>query len=308
MKPILFGTLLLAVVLASATLAAAAPLAPTAPAVAGTPPAWPYNLYGNATTGWGLTSTTISMPGPTLIVTTGEALDLYLYSQDGATHTWFIDVNNDSSVGVGEPESGSFSATTGAVRYSLNVTVAPGTYTYRCGVHPGTMWGELLVMPTPTFTLWGSTGPFHGWGFTSTSITYPGPTLNVTQGQTVTIDLFSADGVDHTFYVDFAKTGSIAGNTVSADFNGTHPVRFTFVASQAGNFTYTCGIHGPIAMKGTLSVASSGTPSSPPDYTLYASAIVMIVIVAIIAAVVIQRKPKSPPAQPPVNPPSPPQG
>ncbi len=304
MKSILFATALLAAILLAAPLAGAAPGTSTAAPAAAQAPAWPYTLYGDAVSGWGLTPTTISKPGPTLYVTTGEALDLHLYSHDGATHTWFIDVNNNSAADTGEPTSTPFNATTGPIWYNATITLAAGTYTYRCSIHPGAMWGELVVQATPTFTLWGSAAAPNGWGFTSTSVTYPGPTLNVAQGQTVSIDLFSADGADHTFYVDFANSGSTSGNTVSPDFNGTHPVRFSFTASLAGNYTYACGIHGASSMKGTVQVAASGGPaSSPPDYTTYAVAIVVIVIVAIIAAIVIRRKPKSPPAQPPATPP-----
>jgi len=305
MKSILLGAILLAALLAGTAFAAAAPAPAASPSAAATP-AWPYTLYGNSADGWGLTPSTLGKPGPTLTVTTGEALDLHLFSQDGATHTWFVDVNNDSSVGASEPESTGFNSTTGPIWYNLTVTLAPGTYTYRCSIHPGTMWGELVVQAAPTFTLWGSYSPVNGWGLANDSITQPGPALNATQGQTVTVDLFSADGADHTFYVDFAKSGSASGNAVSADFNGTHSVRFTFVASAAGDFTYACGIHGQASMSGTIHIAA--TAVSTPDYTLYASAVVVIVIVAIIAAIVIRRKPRSPPAQPPASPPSPPQG
>lgn len=309
MKAWFAGTVLLAALLAGAAFAAATPSPLPAGPAAAAAPTWTYTLYGDAVAGWGLSANAISAPGPTLVVTTGEALHLQLISHDGVTHTWFIDEDNSSTVNGNEVTSGYFNATTGPVWYNTTVSLAPKTYTYRCSIHPATMWGELVVMPTPTFTLWGSAAVPNGWGFSSDTITQPGPTLNVTQGQTVTIDLFSADGVNHDFYVDFAKTNSTSGNTISAVFNGTHPVRFTFVASTAGTFVYACGIHGPSVMRGTLNVASSAPPpSSPPDYTTYAVAIVVIVIVAIVAAVIIRRRPRSPPAQPPMNPPSPPQG
>ncbi len=310
MKSVLFGAVLLAVALASATLAAASPASQTPTPSAAATPAWTYTLYGSFAGGWGLTNTSaaITSPGPTLTVTTGDNLDLHLFAADNAEHTWFIDVDNNSAHGTSEPISNPFSWSLGPVWYNLSITLAPGTYTYRCSVHPGTMWGELVVQAAPTFTLWGSYSPVNGWGLANNSITQPGPTLNVSQGQTVTVDLFSADGIGHTFYVDFAKSGSTSGNTVSATFNGTHPVRFSFVASAAGNFTYACGIHGQNSMSGVLHVAAQPAPPSGPDYTVYAVAIVVIVIVAIVAAVFIRRKPKSPPAQPPENPPTPPQG
>lgn len=311
MRSILVGVAFLAFILAAEGVATAAAYAPAAAPAADAPPAWTYTLYGSATSpiGWGSTTSSIGAPGPTLFVTTGDALHLHLFSQDAISHTWFIDVDNSSSVNGNETQSGFFNQTTGPIWFNSTVTLSPKTYVYRCGIHPTQMWGLIVVRPAPTFVLWGSYSPVHGWGLTSTSITYPGPTLNVSQGQTVTIDLFSADGVDHTFYVDFARSNSSTGNTVSSTFNGTHSVRFTFVASAAGNFTYACSIHGAGSMKGTLQVAGSSTTPPPPlDYTLYAAVIVVIAIVAIITAVVIRRKPRTPPPEPPASPPSPPQG
>lgn len=305
MKAMLSGTVLLAALLVTATLVAAAPASPVAPAAAQAP-AWPYTLYGDAVSGWGLTGSSISKPGPTLVVTTGEALDLHLYSEDGASHTWFVDTNNNSAADAGEPISPIFNLTTGATWYNFTATLAAGTYTYRCGIHPGSMWGELVVQAAPTFTLWGSAATPNGWGLTADTITYPGPTLNVSEGQTVSVDLFSADGAGHTFYVDFAKSGSTSGNTVSAVFNGSHATRFTFLAGSAGNFTYACGIHGQASMKGVLHVAAVATPPPPqvPDYALYAAAILVIVVIAIVAVILIRRRPGAPPSQPPANPPS----
>lgn len=303
MKSLLFGTILLAVVLTGASFVAAAPGAPLTAAAA--TPAWPYTLYGSFSSGWGLTPSTISKPGPTLVVTTGDILQLKLFSQDSLGHNWTIDLNNNTAWDPGEPGSAGVSSPTVPTFYNLTITLAPGTYTYRCGIHPTSMWGMLVVYAKPTFTLWGSGGTPNGWGFTSDTISYPGPTLNVNRSQTVTVDLFSADGADHTFYVDFANSGSASGNTVSTTFNGSHSLRVTFVAGTAGNFTYACSIHGQTVMKGVVHVTAppAPPPAAGPDYTLYAAAIVIIVIVAVIAAILIRRKPRTPPAQPPEQPP-----
>ncbi|HYM40107.1 MAG TPA: hypothetical protein VEY12_08205 [Thermoplasmata archaeon] len=301
MKSAILVAVLLGIVVAGASASLAAPAGPAAPMASATP-TWHYTLYGNATSGWGFTPSSIKKPGPILTVTTGDLLALELYSQDGNTHNWTIDVNNDSVVQPTEPHAPNFSSKTVPEFYNLTVTLAPGTYTYRCGIHPGAMWGEIVVQSAPTFVLWGSAGTSNGWGSTNDTIAYPGPTLNVTEGQTVTVDLFSADGANHTFYVDFAASTSPSGNTVSDVFNGTHSVRFTFVASRVGDFAYACGIHGQSVMRGVLHVAAAPT-SAGPDYTLYAAVVVIIVIIAIVAVLVIRRKPRVPPAQPPAQPP-----
>ncbi len=305
MKALFALGLFAALLIAGASAAAATPGSGTPVPSAAATPTWPYTLYGNAVTGWGLTnsSSTITSPGPTLTVTTGDILSLKLVSADGQTHDWFIDADNNSAQGTSEVHSANVTGA-GPVWYNLTVTLAAGTYAYRCAFHPGKMWGLLVVQAAPTYTLWGSAATSgHGWGLTSTSITYPGPNLTATQGKSVSIDLFSADGADHTFYVDFARSNSTTGNTVSPDFNGSHPIRFTFVPGQAGNFTYACGIHGAASMMGTLKVASSGSAAAPPDYTIYAAIIVVVVIIGIASAVVIRRKPRTPPEQPPEQPP-----
>lgn len=301
MKTCILEGVLLCVLLATVPFAAASSFAGVPAASA--PPEWHYALYGNALSGWGFTPATTSTPGPILVVTTGDVLSLKLVSADAATHTWFVDENNDSSLQPTEPHSGSIT-NAGPVWFNFTVVLPPNTYTYRCGIHPATMWGELVVQAAPTFTLWGSAGAPNGWGLTNNSISYPGPTLNVRLGQTATIDLFSADGADHTFYVDFAASGSATGNTVSPVFNGSHTVRFTFVANAAGNFTYACGIHGPASMKGLLVVSGgpTGTPAIP-DYTVYAAAIVAVMIIAIASVVLIRRRPNVPPGRPPGEPP-----
>lgn len=267
--------------------------------VAAATPAYHFTLFGSSTSGWGNTSGSESTAGM-LFVSPGASVTVTVYStESGITHDWYLDLNNNQALDYAtDPHTANFTTTSSVTFTAPN----SGSYKYYCNFHPTIMKGTLVVS-TPTFVLYGSgTTPGNGWGLTSTSITYPGPTLSVNQGATVSIDLFSADGQAHTFYVDFANSGSTSGNTVSQQFNGTQVVRFTFAAASAGNFTYACGIHGASVMKGTLHVAGTGgsTTTTPgPDYTVYAAAIVIIAVVAIVAAVLLRRKPKAPPMQPP---------
>ncbi len=114
-----------------------------------------YTLYGsvagNAGSGWGFTPTNISAPGPTLIVAVGANVTLTLYSADGATHTWFIDYDNSSSVNGAEVQSPKFGGLGYANPYNYSfVPTRAGTFAYRCGIHPGQMWGMIIVLGTPT--------------------------------------------------------------------------------------------------------------------------------------------------------------
>ncbi len=101
-----------------------------------------------------------------------------------------------------------------------------------------------------TITLWGDFG-LGGWGFTSSSITDPGPTLTTTPGGTVSLSLFSHDPpTPHQFCVDYEQTPDFLCQTPtepqSAQFSSSvTPRSFTFTASTTpGNYTYFCVIHG----------------------------------------------------------------
>ncbi len=279
----------------------AAAAAPTAPVSSqATTLRATYTLYGNATEGWGLTPTTITEPGPTITASVGENITLRLFAQDAPTaHSWFLSLDGGNAATSGEPAAGSFSSKTTAEVYSFTVPDNVGTFEYKCGIHPTAMTGSFVILAAPTFVLYGSaTG---GWGATPTSISTPGPSLTVNQGQTVEVALVSQDNSTHQFFVSYdGHTTPSSGEPESTTFNSSLvPVFFTFTASQAGNFTYYCAYH-PSVMKGIFLVQAT---SSPPDYTLYAAIVVIIVIVAIVAVVVIRRKPRTPPAQPPAAPP-----
>ena len=107
-----------------------------------------------------------------------------------------------------------------------------------------------------------------GWNGTN-----PGPTLNVTHGDSVTLNLVSVDSAPHTFVVDVAKAGIISNpdctvDKCSSQFSSS--TTFVFTADMAaGNYSYYCSIHLQ-AMIGTLRVqpaSSSGSPTPTPPTT-----------------------------------------
>src|SRR5207247_8751988 len=55
------------------------------------------SLFGSRAGGWGATNTTISTPGPPLTVHVGDNVTLNLTSDDGITHNWFIDYNDNNA-------------------------------------------------------------------------------------------------------------------------------------------------------------------------------------------------------------------
>jgi plastocyanin len=107
---------------------------------------------------------------------------------------------------------------------------------------------------TRNFHLYGSAS--LGWGFASNSITSPGPSIQVYQGETVNLTLTSQDGLAHQFFVDY-NNNSVAdsGEPSSVTFTGT--ITYSFIADTLGNFKYRCTFH-PTVMLGNLKVTIPG--------------------------------------------------
>ena len=65
---------------------------------------------------------------------------------------------------------------------------------------------EANAATTRNFTLYGSVS--HGWGFTDTNMTTPGPTIVVEQGDTVNLTLLGYDTMTHRFFVSYTNATS----------------------------------------------------------------------------------------------------
>ncbi len=99
-----------------------------------------FTLYGSNTSpniGWGFTSHSETMPGPTLTVNQNDIVTMTLNSDDGLPHQFWIDYNGNGIVDAGEPESPLFTSTT---TFTFTATLV-GTFTYHCVVHPTMMFG-----------------------------------------------------------------------------------------------------------------------------------------------------------------------
>src|SRR6266540_3998552 len=96
-----------------------------APASAGSPS---FTLFTNANDGWGSTNTSLTNPGPPLLVYQGDNVTLVLNGTDATNHNWFIDYDNDSRDDANEPKSLTFQDT--AITWNFTADVN-GTYYYR---------------------------------------------------------------------------------------------------------------------------------------------------------------------------------
>jgi plastocyanin len=133
---------------------------------------------------------------------------------------------------------------------------------------------------TQSFTLYGSASA--GWGFTPSTMTSPGPTISVTQGDLVNLTLKSEDGLSHKFFVDYNGNGALdSGEPTSPSFGAT-PINFQFTADKNGTFTYYCSFH-PGIMYGTFHVTQA-----VPEFQSFI--IVPLFIIATSLGVIIYRK------------------
>jgi plastocyanin len=204
-----------------------------------------FTLYGDASGGWGFAANNTTTPGPHLTIGYGETVQLTLIGADQANHNWFIDYNNDTQADGSEPSSPLFSATNSIVwNFTANDV---GTFVYRCRIHPTTMWGLITITAPTRYTLYGSVSNETGWGFNATNISSPGPTLIIEAGTNVTLSLYSADGVPHSWFIDY-NNDSVrqTSEPLSPQFGGSgnpNPENYSFTTNVTGTYTYRCGIH-----------------------------------------------------------------
>jgi FtsP/CotA-like multicopper oxidase with cupredoxin domain len=106
----------------------------------------------------------------------------------------------------------------------------------------------------------------------------PGPTISVTQGDSVMLNLVSTDGAPHTFVIDVAHAGIIpnpncAVDKCSSQFSSSTTFMFT-ADIAAGTYSYYCSIHLQ-HMIGSLIVHSS--TNTGPDFSATSNPIMLTV-------------------------------
>ena len=124
------------------------------------------------------------------------------------------------------------------------------------------------VMPvkasSKTISLVGNSGAYYYWNSSN-------PTITVTQGDSLTIDVSSSNSVPHRLLIDLDKDGytdtSDCGtvDVCSSMVPPTTSVGPFTVNSNPGTYTYYCTIH-PTSMVGDFVIQSQ--TSSMPDFTL----------------------------------------
>lgn len=244
-----------------------------------------FTLYGDAISGWGFVANNTTLPGPHLTVAYGDKVQLTLVGADQANHNWFIDYNNNSIVDASEPSSPIFSNTNSIVWSFTADTV--GTYTYRCRIHPTSMYGLITITAPTRYTLYGSVEGKIGWGLNASNISAPGPTLIIVAGSNVTLTLYAADNsttpVSHTWFLDYNNDSAPgSGEPQSPAFGGSsasNPINWSFTAAQAGTFAYRCGIH-PTQMWGMIIVLAGARPPAQGGFSIGLIPGIMLAVIA----------------------------
>src|SRR3989441_2938969 len=119
-----------------------------------------------------------------------------------------------------------------------------------------------------TISLVGTSGAYYYWNNSN-------PTITVTQGDTLTIDVSSSNSVQHRLLIDLDKDGyTDTADCGTLDLcSGMVPPSASVgpfnVNSSPGTFTYYCTFH-PTSMFGSFVVQSQ--TSSTPDFTITPSA------------------------------------
>src|SRR6058998_2983224 len=255
-------------------------------------------LFGRISSpaGWGLSSSTVSSPGPDITVLPGQSLDPIISSGDGAPHNWGIDYNGNGMIDLGEPRSNDTYTSTS---FTFTATTTPGVYTYWCFIHHGPMHGRFIVEQPPDFLITPSSSSLtidQGSSQTSTltvsslggfsgTITFTTPTvptgiiaaLSTTSvtvtpaspGTTVLNVTVGSSAVPGSYSV--STTGSGGGNThltsvaiivVGPDFSVTsNHSSLSITIGSSGNATIT--VTSQNGFTGTVNLAASVSPSGP---------------------------------------------
>lgn len=164
------------------------------------------------------------------------------------------------------------------------------------GIFPGiaaaTIIGVSAAPSTPSFDLYaranaiatGDGDSMYMWGYAFGSggrMQYPGPTIIVTQGDAVTINLYNQLPLPASIVFPGQTVTATGGNqglltmeapAVTTLGTTTGPVTYTFTASQPGTYIYYSGsrpdLEVEMGMVGTIIVRPSGfNPSAPQDYS-----------------------------------------
>ena len=149
-----------------------------------------------------------------------------------------------------------------------------------------------------TYQLYGSRS--GGWGSTNTSLTTPGPLIEVEVGDNVTLNLTSVDGLSHRWFVDY-NNNSAADASEPRSPNFANQVLWNFTVSNVtGTFAYrsdrTAGPGDDLAkMWGNITIRTAGSSAPLGGNLLLIGGLVLVIVAVLAIAAVAYRRARQPP-------------
>jgi len=157
----------------------------------------------------------------------------------------------------------------------------------------------VAAAPNITYQLYGTRN--SGWGFTNTSLTTPGPPMEVVVGDNLTLNLTSLDGRNHNWYIDYNNNSVVDANETGSSSptfrTGARLWNFT-VSNRTGTFPYRSRFNGDGNMWGNITVLGSRGEPALGNLVLIGGVVIVLVGVLAIAALAYRRR-RVPPAPPP---------
>ena len=135
-----------------------------------------------------------------------------------------------------------------------------------------------------------------GWGFSNTSLTSPGPNLEVEVGEHVTLNLTSLDGRNHNWFIDYNGNSAVDANESYSDsgtFRGNLQYDFT-VGNQTGTFVYRSRFNGDGNLWGNITVRPAGFLGGLLGNPLLLAGIVAVIVAIVAVAIWARRRPRQP--------------
>jgi len=135
-----------------------------------------------------------------------------------------------------------------------------------------------------------------GWGFSNTSLTSPGPNLEVEVGEHVTLNLTSLDGRNHNWFIDYNDNSVVDANESYSDsgtFRGNLQYDFT-VGNQTGTFVYRSRFNGDGNLWGNITVRPAGFLGGLLGNPLLLAGIVAVIVAIVAVAIWARRRPRQP--------------
>jgi FtsP/CotA-like multicopper oxidase with cupredoxin domain len=156
--------------------------------------------------------------------------------------------------------------------------------------------------PDIAFSLFGSRTP--GWGLTNASMTSPGPPLQVSVGDNVTLSLKSLDGRNHNWYIDYNNNSVVDANETASSSpafrSATTPVVWNFtVSNRTGTFHYRSRFNGDGSMWGNITIRQAGTGLFGLDTTTLVVVGLVVGGVAVVAILSARGRRRQVPPPPP---------